>query len=78
MFDKKSEASFGLNGVFEFIKVWQSGNKSRLTLHSMNGKAWINCNCCLGGTLDQHEKFVPKPKPKSKSKKKQKRDNLRA
>ena len=78
MFDKKSEASFGLNGVFEFIKVWQSGNKSRLTLHSKNGKAWINFNCCLGGPLDQHKKIVPKSKPKSKSKKKRERDNLRA
>ena len=76
MFDKNSEASFLLNGVFEFIKVWQSGNKSTLNLHSKNGKAWINFNCCLGGPLDQHEKFVPKPK--SKSKKKRERDNLRA
>ena len=76
MFDKNSEASFVLNGVFEFIKVWQSGRKSTLNLHSKNGKAWINFNCCLGGPLDQHEKFVPKPK--SKSKKKQERDNLRA
>ena len=33
-------------------------------------------DCCLGGTLDQHKKLVPKPKPKSK--KKQERDNLRA
>ena len=76
MFDKNSEASFLLNGVFEFIKVWQSGNKSTLKLHSRNGKAWINFYCCLGGPLDQHEKFVPKPK--SKSKRKQERDNLRA
>ena len=76
MFDKNSEASFLLNGVFEFIKVWQSGNKSTLNLHSKNGKAWINFYCCLGGPLDQHEKFVPKPK--SKSKRKQERDNLRA
>jgi len=78
MYDENSEASFVLNGVFEFIKVWQSGNKSRLTLHSKNGKAWINFNCCLGGPLDQHKKIVPKSKPKSKSKKKQERDNLRA
>ena len=76
MFDKNSEASFVLNGVFEFIKVWQSGGKSTLKLHSKNGKAWINFDCCLGGPLDQHEKLVPKPKPKSK--KKQERDNLRA
>ena len=76
MFDKNSEASFVLNGVFEFIKVWQSGSKSTLKLHSKNGKAWINFDCCLGGPLDQHEKLVPKPKPKSK--KKQERDNLRA
>ena len=78
MYDENSEASFVLNGVFEFIKVWQSGNKSRLTLHSKNGKAWINFNCCLGGPLDQHKKIVPKSKPKSKSKKKRERDNLRA
>ena len=78
MYDENSEASFVLNGVLEFIKVWQSGNKSRLTLHSKNGKAWINFNCCLGGPLDQHKKIVPKSKPKSKSKKKQERDNLRA
>ena len=76
MFDKNSEASFVLNRVFEFIKVWQSGDKSKLTLQSKNGKAWINFNCCLGGPLDQHEKFVPKPK--SKSKKRKERDNLRA
>ena len=78
MYDENSEASFVLNGVLEFIKVWQSGNKSRLTLHSKNGKAWINFNCCLGGPLDQHKKIVPKSKPKSKSKKKRERDNLRA
>ena len=78
MFDKNSEASFLLNGVFEFIKVWQSGSKSKLTSHSKNGKAWINFNCCLGGPHDQHEKLVPKSKPKSKSKRKQERDNLRA
>ena len=44
MFDKNSEASFLLNGVFEFIKVWQSGNKSTLILHSKKGKVWINFN----------------------------------
>ena len=76
MFDKNSEASFLLNGVFEFIKVWQSGIQSTLNLHSKKGKAWINFNCCLGGPHDQHEKFVPKPE--SKSKRKQERDNLRA
>ena len=76
MFDKNTEASFVLNGVFEFIKAWQSGSKSRLTLHSKNGQAWINFNCCLGGPFDQHEKLSAKPK--AKSKKKQERDNLRA
>ena len=76
MFDKNTEASFVLNGVFEFIKAWQSGSKSRLTLQSKNGQAWINFNCCLGGPFDQHEKLSAKPK--AKSKKKQERDNLRA
>ena len=44
MFDKNSEASYLLNGVLKFIKVWQSGNKSTLILHSKKGKAWINFN----------------------------------
>ena len=63
IFDKNSEASFLINGVFKFIKVWQSGNKSTLILHSKNkkGKTW-------GGPHDQQKKFAPKPKSKSKRK----------
>ena len=75
MFDRNSEASFVLNGVFEFIKAWQSGSQSKLTLHSKNGHAWLNFSCRLGGPLEQHQKSRPR---KSKSKKKQERDNLRA
>ena len=75
MFAKNSEASFVYNGVIEFIKAWESGSKSKLTLQSRNGQAWLNFNCYLGGPHDQHQKMK---KPKSKSKKKQERDNLRA
>ena len=73
MFAKNSEASFVYNGVIEFIKAWESGSKSKLTLQSRNGQAWLNFNCYLGGPHDQHQK-IKKPK----SKKKQERDDLRA
>ena len=54
MFVRNSEASFVLNGMFEFIKAWQSGSQSKLTLHSKNGRAWLNFSCRLGGPLEQH------------------------
>ena len=73
MFAKNSESSFVFSGLIEFIKAWESGSKSKLTLQSNNGKAWLNFNCCLGGPHDQHQKLK-----KPKSKKKKERDNLRA
>ena len=73
MFAKNSEASFVFNGVTEFIKAWESGSKTKLTLQSKNGLAWLNFSCCLGGPHDEHQKLK-----KPKSKKKRERDNLRA
>ena len=73
MFAKNSEGSFVFSGVIEFIKAWESGSKSKLTLQSKNGQAWLNFNCCLGGPHEQHQKLK-----KPKSKKKMERDNLRA
>ena len=73
MFAKNSESSFVFSGLIEFIKAWESGSKSELTLQSNNGKAWLNFNCYLGGPHDQHQK-IKKPK----SNKKRERDNLRA
>ena len=73
MFAQNSEANFVLAGVIEFIKAWDSGSKSKLTLQSNNGQASLNFNCCLGGPHDQHQKLK-----KPKSNKKRERDNLRA
>ena len=73
MFAKNSESSFVFSGLIEFIKAWESGSKSKLTLQSKNGQAWLNFNCCLGGPHDQHQKLK-----KPKSNKKRERDNLRA
>ena len=83
-----SEEAF-LHATFgEFIKCWGSGAKSRLSIESVNGNAFVNFSAYLGHPGDAH--FVskketkdnvnanPKSKSRGKSKRKTERDNQRA
>lgn len=68
----------------EFYKCWRSGTKARVTIESVNGKAFVNFSAFLGHPDDAHFKSRPpkrKPSnvgPRKKSDKKTKRDNDRA
>ena len=68
----------------EFYKCWRSGTKARVTIESINGKAFVNFSAFLGHPDDAHFKSRPpkrKPSnvgPRKKSDKKIKRDNDRA
>ena len=37
----KTEESFAIAYVFEFVKTWTSGQKSSLLLECDNGEAWL-------------------------------------
>ena len=79
-----SEEAFLFATFREFYKCWRSGTKARVTIESVNGKAFVNFSAFLGNPDDAH--FKPRPSkwkpskaaPRKKSDKKIKRDNDRA
>ena len=79
-----SEEAFLFATFREFYKCWRSSTKARVTIKSVNGKAFVNFSAFQGNPDDAH--FKPRPlkwKPskagaRKKSDKKIKRDNDRA
>ena len=79
----KSEEAFLFSTFMEFCKCWRSGARTRVTMESMNGNAFVNFSAFLGHPDNDH--FQPRPSnrnptklPRKKSKSKIKRDNDRA
>ena len=77
-----SEEAFLFATFREFYKCWRSGTKARVTIESVNGKAFVNFSAFLGNPDDAH--FKPRPSnwkpskagPRKKSDKKLKRDTM--
>ena len=77
----KSEGAFLFSTFMEFCKCWRSGARTRVTMESMNGRAFVNFSAFLGHPDNDH--FQPRPSNRNptklpRKKSKIKRDNDRA